>query len=75
MRNPSRSLSKGREAFSGLSLKAVLRAWSRQKPPMENSVMQASAPPATTASQRPERMRSRAWPIASVLEVQAVTAV
>ena len=53
MTKPSRSLSKGREAFSGSSLCAVESAFSAVKPEMPMGVTVASTPPEMQASQRP----------------------
>ena len=46
-----------------------------QKEPTAKALIAASVPPATTTSARPARIMSRAWPMASEPEAQAVTAV
>lgn len=43
-RNPSRLLSNGLVAFSGVLLQDVLSAWSLQNPAMERGLMHAFAP-------------------------------
>jgi hypothetical protein len=48
--NPSRSLSKGREAELGVSLCLVLRARMREKPARDTASTHASVPPAAKAS-------------------------
>ena len=55
MIKPSRPWSKGREAFSGASLR-VLRARMAQKPPTPSSQMAPSAPPASMMSASPLRI-------------------
>ena len=50
--NPSRSLSNGRDAFSGASLRS-LSARAAVNPEMPSSVMVASAPPVITMSASP----------------------
>src|SRR5262245_17520887 len=60
---PSRSLSKGRLAFSGSSLR-VDSARSAPKPPMPIGVMSAADPPAIITSAAPRRMISNASPMA-----------
>jgi hypothetical protein len=52
MTKPSRRASKGREAHSGLSLKPVDSALSRQKPPSEMPSMQASVAPVLSGQGR-----------------------
>ena len=52
---PSRSLSKGRLAFSGASFRSDM-ARAAQKPPMPSGVMVASQPPATITSAMPRSM-------------------
>ncbi len=63
MTKPSRSLSKGLEAFSGASLR-VLSARIEQKPPTPSGVIAASEPPAIIASASPRWMRRKASPTA-----------
>ena len=58
---PSRSLSKGRLAPWGSSLRVDI-AFMALNPPMPSSVMVASAPPAMMASARPAAMCSAASP-------------
>src|SRR5882672_1259542 len=60
---PSRSLSKGRLAFSGALLR-VDSARSAPNPPIPIGVMAASDPPAIITSAAPRRMISNASPIA-----------
>ena len=72
MTKPLRSLSNGRDAFSGSSLNLSVRACMPAKLLMEYSVMPLSEPPARHTSRRPDRMESRATPMASVPEAQAV---
>src|SRR6266851_396878 len=61
--NPSRSLSKGRLARSGSSLR-VESARNAPKPPIPIGVIAASDPPAIMMSASPRRMISKASPIA-----------
>ena len=68
---PSRSRSKGREAFSGASLR-VERARMAQKPPTPRGVIAASAPPAIITSASPRWMRRKESPTAWAPDVQAV---
>ncbi len=56
MTKPSRSLSNGRDALAGSSLRAVDRAFRAVKPETPMGVMVASTPPVITASQRPMAM-------------------
>ena len=60
---PSRSLSKGREAFSGSSLR-VESARIAQKPPTPSGVIAASEPPAIMTSASPRWMRRKESPTA-----------
>jgi hypothetical protein len=53
--NPSRSLSNGRLAASGSSLRVVM-ARAAQKPAIASGVIAASEPPAIIASASPRRM-------------------
>ena len=71
MTKPSRSLSKGREAFSGASLR-VLSARIEQKPPTPSGVIAASEPPAIIASASPRWMRRKESPTAWAPLAQAV---
>ena len=71
MTNPSRSLSKGRLAFSGSSFR-VESARIAAKPPTPIGVIAASEPPAIITSASPRRMISNASPIACADAVQAV---
>ena len=73
MTNPSRSLSNGREAFSGSSLR-VESALAEQKPAMPSGVMAASLPPVRITSAAPDRMVVKAMPMEWLLEAQAVVA-
>ncbi len=72
MTNPSRPASKGRDARSGSSLR-VDSAFMAANPAMPTRVIGASAPPHTTASTRPARIRSRLSPMAEAEALQAVT--
>src|SRR4051794_21750227 len=74
MTKPSRSLSQGRDAAGGLSLKWVDRAREAQNPAMPISHTAASAPPATITSASPHMIRRDASPIAWTPVAQAVTA-
>src|SRR5438552_2983665 len=69
---PSRSLSKGRLAAAGASLR-VESAFITEKPPMPNGVIADSAPPAIWASVSPMRIDFHASPIACALVEQAET--
>src|ERR1035441_7965215 len=69
--NPSRSLSQGRDAPFGSSLR-VERARIAEKPPTASVVMTASEPPAIIASASPRRMTFAASPIAWADVAQAV---
>jgi len=71
MINPSRFLSKGREAFSGASLR-VERAVITFMPAIAIEVIAASAAPASITSAAPRRIISAASPMAFVPEAQAV---
>ena len=73
--NPSLLVSKGRDAFSGSSLKDVARVCKIWKEAIPNLQIVASQPPATQTSTLPERTASKAFPIASVLDAQAVAIV
>ena len=73
MTKPSRSLSQGREAFSGSSLR-VDSAFIAQKPPSEVGVVAYSAPPAIIASASPYWIMRIARPMLWVAVVHAVTA-
>ena len=73
MTKPSRSLSHGREAFVGVSLKPVERAREAQNPAMPSSHTAASAPPATITSASPWTISLAASPIACTPVAQAVT--
>ena len=68
---PSRSLSNGREAFSGSSLR-VESARMEQKPATASGVIAASLPPAIMASASPRWMRRNESPTAWAPDVQAV---
>ena len=70
MTNPSRSLSKGRLAPSGSSLR-VDNAFIALNPPSPRGVVAASVPPATTASCLPSRIRWNASPSALLPEAHA----
>ena len=74
MTKPSRSLSHGREALAGVSLKPVDSAREAQKPPMPSGHTAASAPPATITSASPHMMSRAASPMACTPVAQAVTA-
>ena len=69
---PSRSLSHGRLAVAGSSLR-VDSARAAAKPPTLNCVMAASAPPAIITSASPYSIMREASPIECVPVVQAVT--
>src|SRR5207302_404624 len=69
---PSRPASKGREAFSGSSLRVDI-AFIEQKPAMVSGTMMASAPPAIMMSASPRSMILKASPIAWLPVAQAVT--
>ena len=68
---PSRSLSKGREAFSGASLR-VERARIEQKPATPRGVIAASEPPAIIATASPRWIRRNESPTACAPLVHAV---
>ena len=68
---PSRSLSNGREAFVGSSLR-VESARIAAKPPTPSGVIAASLPPAIIASASPRWMMRNESPTAWALVVQAV---
>ena len=68
---PSRSLSKGRQACSGSSLR-VERACIAANPPTPIGVMAASEPPAIITSASPRSMMRYASPMECALVVQAV---
>ena len=68
---PSRSLSNGRLAACGLSLRCD-SARAEQNPPSPIGVMAASEPPAIIASASPRRMISKASPTACADAEQAV---
>ncbi len=70
MTKPSRSLSNGREACCGSSLR-VLMARMAQNPPMPMGTMVASAPPAKMALASPILMVRQASPMAWVEVAQA----
>jgi hypothetical protein len=72
MTNPSRSLSKGREAVVGSSLR-VESAFMLPKPAMARPVIAASAPPATIASASPSAIRRKLSPIACAEDAHADT--
>ncbi len=72
MTKPSRSLSQGREAVAGSSLR-VDRAWAEAKPPTASADTVASAPPQTIASASPYSIIRADRPIACRPVVQAVT--
>jgi hypothetical protein len=74
MTKPSRPSSQGREAFCGVSLKAVDSAREAQKPAMPISLTAASAPPATMTSVSPRAISRAASPSAWTPVAQAVTA-
>ena len=70
MTKPSRSLSNGREACLGSSLR-VLMAFMAQKPPMPMGTMVASAPPANMTCASPILMVRQASPMAWLAVAQA----
>ena len=70
MTKPSRSVSNGREAAVGSSLR--LSAPMRAKAAMVMGLTQASAPPATTTSARPSRTSRAPSPTALVPVAHAV---
>jgi hypothetical protein len=72
MTKPSRSLSKGRDALAGASLR-VERARMELKPPTPSGVTVASAPPEIMASASPWTMARKASPMACALVEQAET--
>src|ERR1035438_6953248 len=63
MTKPSRSLSNGREACLGSSLR-VLMAFIAQKPPMPTDTTDASAPPANITDASPILIARQASPMA-----------
>src|SRR3990167_11028391 len=71
MTKPSRSLSKGREAFSGVSFLRD-KALSEQKPPTPKWVIELSVPPASIISASPYWIIRKASPMAFEPEAQAV---
>ena len=73
MTKPSRSLSQGREAAAGRSLKPVDSAREAQNPAMPSSQTVASAPPATITSASPHMISRAASPMAWTPLAQAVT--
>lgn len=70
--NPSRSVSNGREAVSGLSF-LLDSACDALNPPIDAGVMDASEPPAITRSALPNLIRSNAFMMAVFDEAQAET--
>src|SRR5579862_650628 len=70
--NPSRSLSKGRDAVAGSSLRSE-SALQAQKPPTPDMLMHASAPPAIITSASPYSIMRPASPTQCALVVQAET--
>lgn len=72
MINPSRALSKGREACCGLLLKFVLKERERSNPVKARGWIQDSAPPASITSASPKAMKRDASPIEWAPVVQAV---
>ncbi len=72
---PSRSLSKGREAWVGSSLNLEVIAFMLPKPATPVGVMAASEPPAIMASAWPRRNISKLSPSACAPVAQAVTTV
>ncbi len=70
MTKPSRSLSNGREAVFGSSLR-VLMARIAQKPPMPTGTTAASAPPANITCASPILMVRQASPMAWLAVAQA----
>uniref|UniRef100_A0A1B0A9R9 Uncharacterized protein n=1 Tax=Glossina pallidipes TaxID=7398 RepID=A0A1B0A9R9_GLOPL len=70
--NPSRFLSKGREAWLGVSLKAVLKARILQNPAIDNGSMHDSPLPANIISASPFRIKRIASPMACEPVAQAV---
>src|SRR3972149_1307911 len=72
MTKPSRVASKGREAFSGSSLRVEM-AFIAQKPATLSLVIGASVPPAIIASASPRWMMRMASPMALPPGAQAVT--
>ena len=73
MTNPSRWLSKGREACSGLSEKPVLSARAAAKQPSVTRSIAASAPPQIAISASPLLMSRAASPMACTPAAHAVT--
>ena len=72
--NPSRPLSNGRDARSGSSLR-MDSARIAANAAMFSGRMAASVPPARTTSARPDLIISRAYPMASAPDAQALTVV
>ena len=72
MTNPSRSLSNGREAFSGSSLRKLI-ARIEVKPAIPTGTTQASLPPVTMTSASPNLMMRQASPMQWFAVAQAVT--
>jgi hypothetical protein len=72
MTNPSRSMSNGRQAFSGSSLRSLVALiW--QNAPIVSGVIVASEPPASMATAAPRLMISAASPIPCEPDAQALT--
>ena len=72
MMKPSRSLSNGREAAAGSSLRRE-SAWSAANPAMEMGLTAASAPPASMTSASPRSMMRMALPMLWRPEAHAET--
>ena len=70
--NPSRPRSKGRQAFSGSSLRSLV-ALICVNAPIVSGVMAASAPPASIATASPRLMISAASPMPCDPDAQALT--
>jgi hypothetical protein len=64
MTKPSRSLSNGRDALFGFSLKFVDNARKLENPAIDNGLMLDSEPPATITSASPYSINLEASPIA-----------
>ena len=71
MTKPSRSASKGRQAWPGSSLRALM-ARASAKAPKQSGARGASTPPATAESARPAWMSRNASPTAIVPEAQLI---
>ena len=73
MTKPSRSLSHGRDAFSGVSLNLVDSARAAAKPAMPSRQIAASAPPAIITSASSHMIIRAASPMACAPVAHAVT--